>query len=134
MTVKFIGMLILGLIVLAPSVADAQSNANPLFPERVGLPWFGVPSTASSRPLPASNPAQPMPSFRPMISVPLTTLRLPPPVQLPGFRPPTFQPPVLSVYIGRTRIQLFPVPLNAVQTRLRSFGFFLPDPPAERPR
>jgi hypothetical protein len=55
------GTFVLGLIVsmtvLAPSPADAQA-ANPLFPERIGLPWFGVPP--APRPLPTPSAPKPV--------------------------------------------------------------------------
>jgi len=126
-------------ILAAPSVGAAQWSAvvssspaqapspNPLFPERLGIPWFGVPQLPHPQPSGMQNG-----SLSPSITA---TNREP--FSLPISLSPTLHSEI--VYVGNVPVRLLPLPLppNPIVARLQSFGFLLQVPmirsPVENP-
>jgi hypothetical protein len=136
---KWVGVFLSLTILAAPSVMAGQSpsvvwspatqqpSLNPLFPERVGIPWFGVPQLG---PYPKS------------FGMPSSSTQLSPPLSFPANTRTTGQESPLPVsfipeilYVGNVPIAIFPLPLppNPIVARLQSFGFLLQVPMIKSP-
>jgi hypothetical protein len=127
--------LTLAIFSAAPSVATAQlpsvvsnpltqsSSPNPLFPERIGIPWLLVPQVAP-HPQTPSGPEGSLQS--PALSqIPSITNagRQQFPLPFSSLRPEI-------VYVGNVPILVSPLPLppNSIVARLKSYGFLLQVP------
>jgi hypothetical protein len=146
---KWIAAFLSLIILAAPSIVAGQSlgvglspatpapNPNPLFPERLGIPWFGVPQLGPYPQPSGMSSASSRPSLPPLNQIPPITdiagQQFPSPISLL----PTLHPEIL--YVGTVPILIFPLPLppNPIVARLHSFGFLLQVPminsPVENP-
>ena len=121
------------IVVMAASTVAAQSagigssptiripNPNPLFPERIGIPWLAVPQLGSYPPSSSTRSMPPPSSSTTSIQVPSITSGA-----------------ILqseTVYVGGVPVRILPLPLpaNPIVSRLRSFGFFLQVPVINSP-
>jgi hypothetical protein len=109
--------------------------SNPLFPERIDIPWIAVPQPT------ANSQASGMPggSKQPSLSSASTNTLLGAVNDSP-LRFPTSSRPMLErefpeiLYAGNVPIQLYPLPLNSIMSRLQSFGFLIQFPTIVLPK